>query len=369
MIRLTVPLVDERELEEIGAVLKTGFYTQGPKVAQFERQIGELVGAKHAFAMSSCTTALQLALHALEIEPGSEALVADFTFPATANIVVTEGLKPVLVDINLDTFTMDPKDLESKITDRSRVIIPVHAFGCSADMDAIMEIAKKHDLPVIEDAACALATTYNGKYCGTIGTMGCYSFHPRKAITTGEGGLIATNRDDLAEKIAIFRNHGGVKGDFYYHYDEPGFNYRLSDIQGAMGIAQMEKLDWILENKRRLAVLLRKKLQDISGVTTPIEPIWGGHVYQSFVVLLDQSIDRDAVIQRMREKGVETTLGTYAVHAQPYYMKTFGHHPGDLPRSFTAFRQSLTLPLYPQMDESMLDEVTSTLRETIEELK
>lgn len=369
MIRLTVPLVNERELEEIAAVLKTGFYTQGPKVAQFEQQVGALVGAKHAFAMSSCTTALQLALHALELEPGAEVLVSDFTFPATANIVVTEGLKPVLVDINLDTFTMDPADLERKITSHSRVIIPVHAFGCSADMDPIMAIAKKHNLPVIEDAACALATTYFGKYCGTIGTLGCYSFHPRKAITTGEGGLIATDRDDLAEKIAIFRNHGGVKGELFYSYEEAGFNYRLSDIQGAMGIAQLEKLDWILENKRRLAALLREKLQGIDGVTPPIEPAWGGHVYQSFVVLLDEGIDRDAVISRMREKGVETTLGTYAVHAQPYYMRTYEHQPGDLPRSYTAFKQSLTLPLYPQMDESMLDTVAETLKHTVEEVK
>ena len=369
MIRLTVPLVDERELEEIAAVLKTGFYTQGPKVAQFEQQIGTLVGTKHAFAMSSCTTALQLALHALELEHGTEALVADFTFPATANIVETEGLKPVLVDINLDTFTMDPLDLESKITERSRVIIPVHAFGCSADMDPIMAIAQKYNLPVIEDAACALATTYNGTYCGTIGTLGCYSFHPRKAITTGEGGLIATDHDFLAEKIAILRNHGGVKGDFYYHYDQAGFNYRLSDIQGAMGIAQMEKLDYILENKRRLAVLLRQKLQGIDGVTPPIEPAWGGHVYQSFVVLLNEGIDRDNVIHAMREKGVETTLGTYAVHAQPYYMRTYGYQPGDLPRSYTAFKQSLTLPLYPQMDEGILDTIASALHETVKELK
>ena len=368
MIRLTVPLVDDRELEEIAAVLKTGFYTQGPKVSQFEKQISELVGAKHAFAMSSCTTALQLALHALELKPGTEALVADFTFPATANIVVTEGLKPVLVDINLDTFTTDPKDLEHKLTDNTGVIIPVHAFGCSADMNAIMDIANKHHIPVIEDAACAMATTYYGKYCGTIGTLGCYSFHPRKAITTGEGGLITTDNDELAEKIAIFRNHGGVKGDLYYQYEEAGFNYRLSDIQGAMGIAQLEKLDWILENKRRLASLLRDKLQNIDGITAPIEPDWGGHVYQSFVILLDEGIDRDAVIHVMREKGVETTLGTYAVHAQPFYMKNYGYQPGDLHRSYTAFRQSLTLPLYPQMEEDMLDTITDTLEQTIKEL-
>ncbi|MDO9546735.1 MAG: DegT/DnrJ/EryC1/StrS family aminotransferase [Pelolinea sp.] len=367
MIRLTVPYVDHRELEEIEKVLQTGFYTQGPKVAEFEKKVADLVGSHYAYAMSSCTTALQLALHTLELKPGDEVLVADYTFPATANIVVTEGQTPVLVDINLDTFSMDPDDLESKITDRSRVIIPVHAFGCSADMNPILEIAKKHDLFVIEDAACALATTYYEKYCGTMGTLGCYSFHPRKAITTGEGGMIVTDKEELAQKIGIFRNHGGVKGEYFYHYDEAGFNYRLSDIQGAMGVAQLEKLDWILENKRRLAAILREKLQGIEGVTPPIEPAWGGHVYQSFVVLLDDGIDRDAVIHSMREKGVETTLGTYAVHAQPYFIEKYGYKPGHLPKSYQAFTQSLTLPLYPQMEDGILHIVVDILKEVIKE--
>jgi dTDP-4-amino-4,6-dideoxygalactose transaminase len=369
MIRLTIPLVDHRELEEISKVLQTGFYTQGPKVAEFEEKIADLVGSEHAFAMSSCTTALHLALHSLELKPGDEVLVADFTFPATANIVVTEGLTPVLVDINLDTFTMNPADLESKITEKSRVIIPVHAFGCSADMNPIQKIADKYNLHIIEDAACALATTYYGKYCGTMGTLGCFSFHPRKAITTGEGGMIVTDQETLAKKIKIFRNHGGVKGDFYYHYDEAGFNYRLSDIQGAMGVAQLEKLDWILKHKRHLAAILRDKLQNINGITPPIEPEWGGHVYQSFVVMLADGLNRDAIISSMRAKGVETTLGTYAVHAQPYFMKNYGYIPGQLPNSYQAFTQSLTLPLYPQMEETSLDTIVNTLDTVIKEYR
>ena len=181
MIRLNLPYTDHREIEEIEKVLETGFFTQGPKVAEFEKKIAALVGAKHAFAMSSCTTALQLALHALDLPADAEVLVADFTFPATANIVVTERLKPVLVDIDLPTFTMNPADLERRITAKSRAIIPVHAFGCSADMDPIMKIAEAHGLPVIEDAACALASTYNGRYVGTIGEIGLLFLPPAQS--------------------------------------------------------------------------------------------------------------------------------------------------------------------------------------------
>ncbi len=369
MIRLNLPYTDHRELEEIEKVLATGFFTQGPKVAEFERKVSEYIGAKYAFAMSSCTTALQLSLHALELPADAEVLVADFTFPATANIVVAEGLKPVLVDINLDTFTMDPLDLERRITEKSRAVIPVHAFGCSADMDAIIAVAEKYHLAVIEDAACALATTYKGRFVGTFGDFGCFSFHPRKAITTGEGGMITTNDKALAEKIALLRNHGGVKGELYYRYEEAGYNYRLSDIQGAMGVAQMEKLDWILEKKRELAAKLCAMLKGVPGVTPPAEPAWGGHVYQSFVVMLDESIDRDKLITLMRANGVETTLGTYAVHAQPFYRRTYGYSPGDLPNSYKAFAHALALPLDPQMDEDVLEEICEKLIKTIKEVR
>ncbi len=274
----------------------------------------------------------------------------------------------MLVDINLDTFTMDPENLERRVTEKSRAIMPVHAFGCSADMDPIMAIAKKYNLKVVEDAACALATTYNGRFCGTIGDFGCFSFHPRKAITTGEGGLITTEDDALAEKVAVLRNHGGVSSGFYYHYEEAGYNFRLSDIQGAMGVAQMEKLDWILEGKRRLAAQLREMLADVEGITPPIEPEWGGHVYQSFVVLVDDGLDRDKLIERTRANGIETTLGTYAVHAQPFYMRTYDYKPGDLPNSYKAFTQTLTLPLYPQMNGSDLETIKDALVTSIKEI-
>lgn len=364
-MRLNVPLVDERELEEIAKVLATGFFTQGPKVAEFERLVAGYIGSRYAFATSSCTTALHLALAAMEIGPGDEVLVADFTFPATANVVVQLGAVPVLVDIDLETFGMNVADLLAKITPRSKAVIPVHAFGCSADMDPILETARAHNLLVLEDAACAFGATYYGRFCGRMGRAGCFSFHPRKAITTGEGGMITTDDPELAERIQLLRSHGGVRTGYWFEYEDAGYNYRLSDIQGAMGVAQMEKLPMILERKRLLAEQLRQRLADIPGVRLPADPPWGGHVYQSFVILVDEGLDRNRMIKELRELDIETTLGTYALHDQPFYQRTYGYVTGQLPNSHAAFMRSITLPLYPQMSEADLDTVAAALRKVI----
>lgn len=364
-MRLNVPLVDERELEEIAKVLATGFFTQGPKVAEFERLVAGYIGSRYAFATSSCTTALHLALAAMEIGPGDEVLVADFTFPATANVVVQLGAVPVLVDIDLETFGMNAADLQAKITPRSKAVIPVHAFGCSADMDPILETARAHNLLVLEDAACAFGATYYGRFCGTMGRAGCFSFHPRKAITTGEGGMITTDDPELAERIQLLRSHGGVRTGYWFEYEDAGYNYRLSDIQGAMGVAQMEKLPMILERKRLLAEQLRQRLADIPRVRLPAEPPWGGHVYQSFVILVDEELERDHIIRELRNLDIETTLGTYALHDQPFYQRAYGYVSGQLPRSHAAFKRSITLPLYPQMSEIDLDTIAAALRKVI----
>lgn len=365
MIRLTIPFTDERELQEIAAVLESGFLTQGPKTAAFERAVAERIGCRYAFATSSCTTALHLSLTALGVGPGDEVLVADFTFPATANVVVQLGATPVLVDINLETFTMDPADLERKITPRSKVILPVDAFGCAADFDPILTIAAEHNLPALEDAATALGTTYYQRYCGNIATLGCFSFHPRKVITTGEGGMIATNDPELAEKIALLRSHGGVKDGFRFRYEAAGFNYRMSETQSAIGLAQMEKLAGIIRRRRSLAASLSQRLEGIPGVRLPREPAWGGHIYQSYVVLLDEPLDRDAIVEAMRARGVETTLGSYALHDQPFFQRTYGYRAGQLPNSHAAFLRALTLPLYPQMSEAELDQVAEALQAAI----
>ncbi|HNR45651.1 MAG TPA: DegT/DnrJ/EryC1/StrS family aminotransferase [Anaerolineaceae bacterium] len=367
MLRLNIPFTDHRELEEIASVLSTGYLTQGPKTAQFEQAVADYVGCRHAFAMSSCTTALHLALASLDIAPGDEVLVADFTFPATANVVVQQGAVPVLVDICLDTLTIDPDDLARKVTPRTRAVIGVDAFGCAADWDAVQAVADRHNLPVIEDAATAIGTTYHDRFCGNLTTLGCFSFHPRKVITTGEGGMITTNDDALADRIRLLRSHGGIRDGFWFRYEAAGYNYRLSDIQGALGVAQMEKLSWLISERRRLAALLCDRLTDISGIHLPVNPAWDGHIYQSFVILLDDRLDRNRLIARMRELGVETTLGTYALHDQPFYQRTFGYVSGQLPQSHKAFCQTVTLPLYPQLTLADLDLIAASLRQAVEE--
>lgn len=361
MIRLHVPFTDGRELDAVAQVLATGYLTQGPRTAEFERKFAAFIGSRHAFAMTSCTTALHLALVVADVEAGDEVLVPDFTFPATANVVVQLGAVPVLVDIDLDTFTVNQEDFARKITPRTKAAIPVHTFGCSADMSPIMQIARQAGIAVIEDAACAVGTTYNGRFCGTFGDLGCFSFHPRKVITTGEGGMITTDNDDLARRIQLLRNHGGVRVGGWYEFEAAGFNYRLSDVQGAIGVAQMDKLPQLMAGNRAMAVKLRNRLATIPGIRPPAEPSWGGHIYQSFVVLADEGLDRDRLITFMREHGVETTLGTYALHDQPFFQREFGYRPGQLPRSHAAFTRTITLPLYPQLTEVDLDIIATAL--------
>jgi len=364
-MRLTIPFIDDREIEEIQKVLSSGHLTQGPKVAEFERMVADLVGSRYAFAMSSCTTAMHLALIVLDIGPGDEVLVPDFTFPATANVVVQLGAKPVLVDIDLSTFAVNIGDLKSKISDNTKAIMPVHAFGCSADMNPINELAHKHGIPVVEDAATAIGATYYDRYCGNLSMMGCFSFHPRKVITTGEGGMIVTNDERLAERIELLRSHGGIREEYWFRYEAPGFNYRLSDVQGAIGVAQMEKLAWIIERRRMLAGELRKRLSEVKGIRLPFDPPWGGHIYQSFVVLVEEGIDRDQAVAELRARDVEATLGTYALHDQPFYQREFGYISGQLPASHHAFNHSITLPLFPQMDEEDLAAIVRNLEAVI----
>jgi dTDP-4-amino-4,6-dideoxygalactose transaminase len=232
-------------------------------------------------------------------------------------------------------------------------------------MSAVQAVATRHKLPVIEDAACALGAKYRNQWCGTLSDAGCFSFHPRKSVTTGEGGMIVTERSDLAEKIAVLRSHGGTREQWYLRFDEAGFNYRLSDILAAVGVAQIKKLDWLINGKRAHAARLKKLLANINGISLPVEPPECLHTYQSFVIVLDDGINRDAVIARMRERGVETTLGTYAMHSQPYFQRAFGYRPGDLPVSNRLFRQTLTLPLYPQMTEGDLSLVAESLKASL----
>lgn len=360
-VRLNVPLTGAEELAAVAEVLESGYLTQGPKVAEFERLVSEFVGTSHGFATSSATTGIHLALHALGVQPGDEVIVPDFSFPATANAVIQQGAIPVFVDIDLATFNMDPALLEEAITERTAAIMPVHAFGLPADMNPINEIAARHGLPVLEDAACALGGTYHGRQAGSLGTAGVFSFHPRKIITTGEGGLVSTDDDAVAERIAVLRTHGSVRGSHFMSFIDAGYNYRLSDVLGAIGVAQMSRLAEIVKRRQELAGVYEQELRTVAGVTPPLVPPGVGHTYQSYVVLLDESVDRDKTIDAMREEGIETTLGTYSMHLQPYFRERFGIRDEALPMASRAHRSALTLPLYPQLTDSDVQQVCGSL--------
>ncbi|MGW9629796.1 DegT/DnrJ/EryC1/StrS family aminotransferase [Agromyces sp. NPDC055520] len=364
-MRLNVPLLGDEELAGVAGVLESGFLTQGPRAAEFERRVAAQVGAKHAFAVSSATTGLHLALHALGVGPGDEVVIPDFSFPATANAVVQLGATPKFVDIDIDTFNIDAELIDAAVTERTRAIMPVHAFGLVAEMDAINEVAARHGLPVIEDAACALTGSYKGRQAGSLGTAGVFSFHPRKIITTGEGGMITTDDAELAKRIQVLRTHGAVRGDLFMEFIDAGFNYRLSDVHAAIGVAQMAKLEEIFERRQTLSTRLSELLRSVDGVRVPIVPEHVVHSFQSYVVLLDDQIDRDAVIVEMRRREVETTLGTYSMHLQPYFAGRFGIDDGALPQATRAHHQALTLPLYPQLGDDDLVAIVDALTASI----
>lgn len=369
MIPLTRPVLGPEELGAVQSVLESGMVAQGPMAAAFEDAVKQRTGSRHAFALSSCTTALHLALDALDIgaarsdrggSADDEVLAADFSFPATGNAIVQAGARPVLVDIDPATYAMDPGDLERRITPRSRAIMPVHPVGSPAPMDAIMAIADRHGIAVIEDAACALGGSCGGRSLGTIGRIGCLSFHGRKIVTTGEGGMLLTDDDAVAERVALLRTHGGVRDGFAVRFEDTGFNYRLSDIQAAIGVQQMGRLGDLIARRRELALELNARLGGIPDIALPTDQPWGRHLYQSYVVLLGETDDRDAVVHGLRERGVESTLGTYAMHAQPSFMRRLATRPGDLPGSWRAYRGGISLPLFPTMTEAEVETVAET---------
>jgi perosamine synthetase len=374
MIRLVVPEMGNAEFDAIRKVLDSGYLVQGSNVRRFEKSVANYLGIPHVVAVSSGTAALHLAVMVLGLGPGDEVIVPDFTFPATANVVVQVGARPVFADVSLKTFNIDPAQVIALITPNTRAILPVHLFGLPAAMDEILAVAQRHSLWVIEDAACALGATYNDQKCGTMGLMGCFSLHPRKAITTGEGGLIATGDDAVAGRLRSLRNHGMVAGPGGHEFIAPGLNYRLTDFQGALGVVQLERLDQILRTRQRLAAMYDAALAGVPWLQRPLFPGAPGngrtpsgsqHIYQSYVTLLDEGLDRPWIMAALREMGVECTIGTYACHAQPFFQERYGYRPGDLPNSYLAFQRALTLPLHSRMSMQDVELVVQALRRAV----
>lgn len=362
-IRLAMPTVGLEEHAAIAEVLRSGYLTQGPRAAEFEQRVAAYLGARCAVATTSATTALHLAMVLLDVGPGDEVVLPSFTFPATANVVIQQGATPILADVDIDTFNIDPASLHEKITARTKAVIAVHLFGLPADMDAVLAVTRPRGIPVVEDAACALGAHYRGRPCGTLGDVACFSFHPRKIITTGEGGMLTTASEAYGARARRLRQHGGERVNNRFVFAEAGFNYRMSDINAAMGLAQMEKLDGIVAERRRLAARLTAAIRarGLDDVVAPGEPEHARHTYQAYVVRLADGIDRDGVVRTMADQGVETTIGTYALNCEAYMQSRYGCRQEDLPASTRAWRQTLALPLYPGLADADLERIAAAL--------
>jgi dTDP-4-amino-4,6-dideoxygalactose transaminase len=363
VIRLARPDIDDAEIGAAGDALRSGQLVQGPKVAGFEQALCQLTGAPYVAAVSNGTAALHLALLALGIGRGDKVAVTTFSWPATANVIELCGAVPMFVDIEPVTWGMDPDRLDETLARTSvRAVMPVHAFGAMADMRRIRDVARRHGVPIIEDAACALGAVLDGIPAGAWGTLGCFSFHPRKAATTGEGGAITSQDPAHHRRIQILRNHGqdplAPEPDFV----APGFNYRLSEMQAAVGLAQLAKIDRFISARRALAARYDELLATLP-VTTPRSHATEAHVYQSYVVLLPETMvdRRKALIGRLRDAGVETTIGTYHMPLLSYYRKAYGYGPGDFPVSESVAARALALPMHSQLATTDVDAVVEAL--------
>jgi dTDP-4-amino-4,6-dideoxygalactose transaminase len=354
MIPLIKPLIPfDSVADDLRAILESGQLTSGRYVAQFEKALAEYLGVAHTVTTTSATTALHLAMEAMRIGDGDEVLVSDFSFPASGNAIVQTGAAPVFVDCVPGRFDVDPNDLARRITAKSKAVMVVHPFGQPADMTRVNEIASQHDLKVIEDAACGLGTRQNSRLCGTLSDAGCFSFHPRKLLNTGEGGLIATNDPKLYQMLKVLRTHGGTRDQVGLQFLENGYNYRMTEMQAALGLSQLGGFDESLVKRRRLAKLYIDWLEKVPGITVPLSGPADDCTFQSFVILFDDKIDRNRVVATLRAKDIESTLGTYAMHSQKAF-QSYGYKPGDLPHSMRAQRQSLTLPLFVGMGDDTI---------------
>lgn len=368
-IPIASPSLGEEEWQACREPLLSGWLTQGPKVAEFERRFSNRHGVKHGVATTSCTTALHLALAARGIGPGDEVIVPAFTWVATANVVQYCGATPIFADVDPVTYNIDPEQVTACLSQRTRAVIPVHLFGLCADMDAIRR-AVPEDVFLLEDAACAAAASYHGRSAGSLGDAATFSFHPRKSITTGEGGMITTNDEPFASRARTLRNHGASVSEEDRHrgpqpfllpnFDEVGFNYRMTDLQAAVGLVQIGKLDGFVEERKRWATWYFRELEAVSWLAPPSVPQGYGHGWQSFVAVVgdDAPAARDDLMARLHERGVSTRPGTHAVTELGVYLSWNGRCP------VAAHLQSRTmaLPLHNRMTEDDFRYVVDELR-------
>lgn len=359
-IPISLPVTGEEEWHAAREPIMSGWLTAGPKVREFEKMFAERHGVKHALAVTSATTALHLALIALGVKEGDEVIVPAFTWVSTANVVLYCGAKVVFVDVDPNTFNLDTKKLKEKISSKTKAIIPVHLFGLCADMDEIKKIAG--NIPLIEDGACAAGSAYKGTSAGALGTIGCFSFHPRKSITTGEGGMLTTQDDQIADVLSMLRNHGAsISEEQRHHGPKPyilpdfnmlGYNYRMTDLQAAVGIAQLKKLDLFINERASWAEYYKNELANISWLRLPTFSSEYFHGWQSFVTMVDEDTapySRNEIMEKLQEKGISTRPGTHAVHMLHYYKEKFGFEDTDFLGAMKSNNYSMAIPLHNRM--------------------
>ncbi|MCB2108374.1 MAG: DegT/DnrJ/EryC1/StrS family aminotransferase, partial [Rhodobacteraceae bacterium] len=360
-IPIAVPVMGEEEWHALKGPLESGWLTQGPKVAEFEKKFAELHRVKHALAVTSCTTGLHLALAGLGVGPGDEVIVPAFTWIATANVVIYCGATPVFCDVDPATNNLVIEDAVRRVTAKTKAIIPVHLFGLCADIPALRAALPAH-VKILEDAACAAGAIHAGTFAGGLGDVGAFSFHPRKSVTTGEGGMVTTNDDALAERMQILRNHGAsVSEEVRHHgprpyllpaFDVLGFNYRMSDLQGAVGAVQLTRLEGFIAERAKWAAWYREALSSLNWLTCPREPKDGRHAWQSFVTYVDPKgapRPRNDIMEILQQKGVSTRPGTHAVHMLGYYADRYGIKPEDYPGARACDANTMAIPLHNKM--------------------
>ena len=359
MIPLTRPDFGDAEANAVADVLKSGWVVQGPRVAEFESRVASYIGAAHAVATTSCTTSLHLALLASGIGPGDEVICPSSTFIATANAVLHAGATPVFADVEADTWNIDPADVARRFTKKTKAVLAVHQVGLPADIDRLRAVLPG-GVTLLEDAACAIGSLYKGRPIGSHGNVVCFSFHPRKSISVGEGGMVVTDDKALADHVRVLRSHGAsvsdlarheAKGQIYEEYRELGYNYRMTDIQAAIGVEQMKRLDGLLASRRAAAARYTAAFCNVSRIQTPAEPEYARHSYQSFVIRLRPggAVTRDALVRELVDGGISSRRGIAPIHLEPLYAS---RGRVSLPVTEALAADSLFLPLYSSLSQS-----------------
>ena len=374
MIPIAKPYLTSEEAQSAYDTILTGWVTQGPGVEEFEDKFCEYTGAKYAAAISNCTTALHIAMIIAGIGKDDEVICPSMSYIATANCIKYVGAKPVFADIDPDNYNIDIKHVKKLITDKTKAVLIVHQIGMPADIDEFKKLCDEHNLKLIEDAACAAGSSYKGKKIGSHSDIVCFSFHPRKVITTGEGGMITTSNPDYIKRIKLLRQHGMSVNDRVRHESgkllfedhlELGYNYRMTDIQAAIGIRQLEKLDWIINERRKIALRYIQELKDIEYIKLPVEKEGYFSNYQSFSIYLkeDCQVGRDELMQKLLDAGISTRRGVTTSHRETAYKSEYKDL--HLPVSEEAANKSIMIPLYIPMRDEDIEHVISKIREFI----